>query len=163
MAKAKFELIVTIVNQGFADSVMDAARACGAKGGTILNARGTARQEAENKFDILIHPEKEIVLILARTDIKDAILHAIYKEVGLDTPGQGIAFYDYDKVLAEFEVSGWVASDNNISVTVTEKSGDVFTITFPKKGTAPMIIAVDPTQKWMNERVSVPSSWFYIE
>ncbi len=92
MAKAKFELIVTIVNQGFADSVMDAARACGAKGGTILNARGTARQEAENKFDILIHPEKEIVLILARTDIKDAILHAIYKEVGLDTPGQGIAF-----------------------------------------------------------------------
>ena len=92
MAKAKYELIVTIVNQGFADSVMDAARACGARGGTILNARGTARQEAENKFDILIHPEKEIVLIVARTDIKDAILHAIYKEVGLDTPGQGIAF-----------------------------------------------------------------------
>jgi len=92
MAKAKFELIVTIVNQGFADSVMDAARACGARGGTIINARGTARQEAEKKFDILIHPEKEIVLILARTDIKDAILHAIYKEVGLDTPGQGIAF-----------------------------------------------------------------------
>lgn len=70
---------------------------------------------------------------------------------------------DYDKVLAEFEVSGWVASDNNISVTVTEKSGNVFTITFPKKGTAPMIIAVDPTQKWMGERKSVPSSWFYTE
>ena len=68
---------------------------------------------------------------------------------------------DYDKELAVFEVSGWVASDNNISVTVTEKSGDVFTITFPKKGTAPMIIAVDPTQKWMGERVSVPKEWFY--
>ena len=69
---------------------------------------------------------------------------------------------DYDKVLAEFEVSGWVASDNNISVTVTEKSGHVFNITFPKEGTAPMIIAVDPTQKWMGERVSVPKSWFYL-
>ena len=92
MAKAKFELVVAIVNQGFGDSVMDAARACGARGGTIINARGTARQEAEKKFDILIHPEKEIVLILARNDIKDNILHAIYKEVGLDTPGQGIAF-----------------------------------------------------------------------
>ena len=68
---------------------------------------------------------------------------------------------DYDKVLAEFEVSGWVASDNNISVTVTEKSGHVFNITFPKEGTAPMIIAVDPTQKWMNERQSVPDTWFY--
>ena len=92
MAKAKFELVVAIVNQGFGDSVMDAARACGARGGTIINARGTARQEAEKKFDILIHPEKEIVLILAKNDIKDNILHAIYKEVGLDTPGQGIAF-----------------------------------------------------------------------
>lgn len=70
---------------------------------------------------------------------------------------------DYDKVLAEFEVSGWNAGANNISVTVTEKSGDVCTITFPKKGTAPMIIAVDPTQKWMGERKSVPSSWFYTE
>ena len=68
---------------------------------------------------------------------------------------------DYDKVLAEFEVTGWNASDNNISVTVTEKSGHVFNITFPKEGTAPMIIAVDPTQKWMGERVSVPSTWFY--
>ena len=68
---------------------------------------------------------------------------------------------DYDKVLAEFEVTGWNASDNNISVTVTEKSGRVFNITFPKEGTAPMIIAVDPTQKWMGERVSVPSTWFY--
>lgn len=92
MAKAKFELVVAIVNQGFGDLVMDAARACGARGGTIINARGTARQEAEKKFDILIHPEKEIVLILAKNDIKDSILHAIYKEVGLDTPGQGIAF-----------------------------------------------------------------------
>ena len=70
---------------------------------------------------------------------------------------------DYDKVLAEFEVTGWNANDNNISVTVTESSGKVFTITFPKKGTAPMIIAVDPTQKWMGERKSVPGSWFYTE
>ena len=68
---------------------------------------------------------------------------------------------DYDKELAVFEVSGWNAGANNISVTVTEKSGDVFTITFPKKGTAPMIIAVDPTQNWMGERVSVPKEWFY--
>ena len=68
---------------------------------------------------------------------------------------------DYDKVLAEFEVTGWNASENNISVTVTEKSGNVVNIKFPKKGTAPMIIAVDPTQKWMGERVSVPSTWFY--
>ena len=88
----KFELVVAIVNQGFGDSVMDAARQCGARGGTILNARGTAREEAESKYGIMIHPDKEVVLILANTKIKEKILHAIYEQVGLDTPGQGIAF-----------------------------------------------------------------------
>lgn len=88
----KFELIVCIVNSGFSDVVMDAARACGARGGTKINARGTARQEAETAFGISIHPEKEIVLILVKDDIRDAILHAIYKAVGLNSPAQGIAF-----------------------------------------------------------------------
>ena len=67
---------------------------------------------------------------------------------------------DYDKVLAEFDVTGWSASANNVSVKVNGKNGEVYSITFPKAGTAPMIIAVDPTQKWMPEQESVPASWF---
>ena len=69
---------------------------------------------------------------------------------------------DYDKVLAEFDVTGWSASANNVSVKVNGKNGEVYSITFPKAGTAPMIIAVDPTQKWMPEQESVPASWFYL-
>lgn len=69
---------------------------------------------------------------------------------------------DYDKVLAEFEVTGWNPQANNVSIKVNGKDGKVFAITFPKAGEAPMIIAVDPTQNWMKERVSVPDSWFYI-
>ena len=88
----EFEVILCIVNAGFSDSVMAAARECGAKGGTVINARGTAREDAEKTFGIVIEPEKEIVIILVDTKIKDAILHAIYKEAGLNTPGQGIAF-----------------------------------------------------------------------
>ena len=61
-------------------------------GGTVLNARGTAREDAEKLFNISIQPEKEIVLILASNDIKDNILHAIYQNVGLNTSAQGIAF-----------------------------------------------------------------------
>ncbi len=87
-----FELIFCIVDAGFSDSVMSAARECGAGGGTVLNARGTAREDAEKLFNISIQPEKEIVLILVNKDIKDDILHAIYKSVGLNTPAQGIAF-----------------------------------------------------------------------
>lgn len=88
----KFQLVVCIVNSGFSDTVMEAAREAGARGGTKINARGTARQEAEATFGISIHPEKEIVLILVNEDIRDAILHAIYKSVGLNSPAQGIAF-----------------------------------------------------------------------
>lgn len=90
--KQKYETIFCIVNSGFSDTVMDAARACGASGGTVIHARGTASKEAEKIFDIAIHPEKEIVMILVSKELKDPILHALYKTVGLNTPGQGIAF-----------------------------------------------------------------------
>ena len=86
------EVIFCIVNAGFSDEVMDAAREYGARGGTVIRARGTAGQEAEKLFNIAIQPEKEIVMILVDKKIKNDILHALYKAVGLNTPGQGIAF-----------------------------------------------------------------------
>ena len=86
------EAIFCIVNSGYSESVMNAAKKLGAKGGTVINARGTASKEAETFFHITITPEKEIVMILVPKKIKDDVLHALYKEVGLDTPGQGIAF-----------------------------------------------------------------------
>ena len=88
----KYEMIVCIVNTGFGDAVMSAARSCGARGGTVMNARGTATPEAESFFKITIQPEKEIVMIVVPAEIRDDILHALYKDVGLDTPGQGVAF-----------------------------------------------------------------------
>ena len=88
----EYEMIVCVVNTGFSDAVMSAARACGARGGTVINARGTANPEAESFFKITIQPEKEIVMIVVPSAIKDDILHALYKDVGLNTPGQGIAF-----------------------------------------------------------------------
>lgn len=87
-----YEMIVCIVNTGFSDAVMSAARECGARGGTVLHARGTANPEAEHFFKITIQPEKEVVMILAPVADKDAILHGIYKQIGLNSPGQGIAF-----------------------------------------------------------------------
>lgn len=87
-----YEVIMCVVNAGFTDAVMDAARNFGARGGTVIHARGTANPEAEKKFNITVQPEKEIVMILVESDVKDDILHALYKAVGLQTAGQGIAF-----------------------------------------------------------------------
>ena len=92
MATNSHELIICIVNNGFSDTVMEAAKDAGARGGTVLNARGTANKEAESFFHIAIQPEKEVVMILVDSKIKDAVLHALYQKAGLDTMGQGIAF-----------------------------------------------------------------------
>jgi nitrogen regulatory protein PII len=84
--------IMCIVNSGYSEEVMEAARKCGAKGGTIINARGTAKANTLEKFNIQIHPEKEIVMILAPIKIKDDILKSVYEKCGLQTEGNGIAF-----------------------------------------------------------------------
>ena len=55
-----YEIVFCIVNNGFSDVVMDAAKEYGAKGGTVLHARGTANKEAEKIFNITVQPEKEI-------------------------------------------------------------------------------------------------------
>ena len=88
----KHEVIFCVVNAGFSEAVMDAAKEFGARGGTVIHARGTANGEAEKLYQITVQPEKEIVMILVSSDIKNDILHALYRAVGLNTPGQGIAF-----------------------------------------------------------------------
>ena len=88
----QYEMILCIVNAGFSDAVMDTARKLGAGGGTVIHARGTASKEAETLFRITVQPEKEMVMIVVPKEKKAPILAALYDAVGLETPGQGIAF-----------------------------------------------------------------------
>lgn len=88
----KYEVIFCVVNAGYSELVMDAAREVGAKGGTVMHAKGTANKEAEKFFNIAIQPDKEIVMILVPQEIKDDVLHAIYRQAGLKSEGSGIAF-----------------------------------------------------------------------
>lgn len=88
----KFELLLVLVNSGFADTVMDSAREQGARGGTIIHARGTGTKEMEAKYGVVITPDKEMVMILVNAAIKDAVMAAVNKACGLATDGQGIAF-----------------------------------------------------------------------
>ena len=90
--KENYQVIFCIVNAGFTDVAMDSARQAGAKGGTIMHARGTANLSAEKLFGVTVQPEKEIVMILVEDGVRDEVLHALYKGVGQSTPAQGIAF-----------------------------------------------------------------------
>jgi nitrogen regulatory protein PII len=86
----RFELILSIVNQGFSDELMDAARAAGAQGGTVFHARGTARPEEEKFYGISLQHEKEIVAIVARKEQRRAILDAIKETCGKGTEADGV-------------------------------------------------------------------------
>ena len=92
MTTENHEVIFAIVNAGFAEEAMNIARAQGARGGTILNARGVAREKEAAFFGIPIHPEKEILMLVVEKAIRDDILNALYKEMGMGKKAQGIAF-----------------------------------------------------------------------
>lgn len=92
MTKQNKELLCCVINAGYSDIVMEAAKRKGAQGGTIFHGRGTADQDVEKFFGIKISPDKEIVMIVVDKEVKDDIMKEIYQDAGLDTKGQGIIF-----------------------------------------------------------------------
>lgn len=92
MEKSNFELVVAIINEGFSDLVMNAAIEEGARGGTILHARGTGNKSMEKKYGIAITPNKETVLILVNSSITDKVMSAVNKACGIETECQGFIF-----------------------------------------------------------------------
>jgi len=83
--------IFCVVNRGFTDLVMVAAKKAGANGGTVIHGRGTGNKDMEKFYGITVTPEKEVVIIVVRKDIVDKVLLQINQEAGLSSPGQGIA------------------------------------------------------------------------
>jgi len=86
------EVIFAIVNSGYAEDVMDIAREQGVRGGTILNARGVVKEEAAAFFGITLHQEKEILMMVVEKSIRDNVLNAIYRQMGMAKKAKGIAF-----------------------------------------------------------------------
>lgn len=92
MENSTHKLINVIVNKGFAEDTMDAARKAGASGGTIMNARGTAKEGDKKFFGIDIVPEKEMLMIVCENEKVSTILDAIKNLDCLKQPGTGITF-----------------------------------------------------------------------
>lgn len=87
-----YECIICIVNHGYTDLVMEAAKSVGARGGTILSGRGTGNKEITEFFGVTVTPEKDIALILVPKAIRDKVLFAVNEGAGMSTKGMGIAF-----------------------------------------------------------------------
>jgi nitrogen regulatory protein PII len=92
MTEAPFELIITIVNRGHFDTVKNAARALGARGGTLMHGLGVGGAEALQFLGIHLQPEKDVVLIVVQKEDAKGVMRAIVKEAGVSTPGKGVCF-----------------------------------------------------------------------
>ena len=90
--KGLCELIVTIVNKGDAEKVVEVSKGAGAGGGTIFFARGTGAHDQVKLFGIAIEPEKEVVLTLVESWKTEKVLAAIAEGLNLEQPGKGISF-----------------------------------------------------------------------
>lgn len=88
----KYELLVTISNQGYTELIMDAARKVHAAGGTVIHARGTGSHLAEKFMGVTLVPEKEMIFIVVRKDQKNDIMRAIMDEAGTGTKAGAIVF-----------------------------------------------------------------------
>ena len=87
-----YELIVAIANEGRTDQVMNAARSAGAAGGTVLHGKGTGAEGEKKFYTVSIAREKEVILIVARTEQKAGIMKAILEKAGPNTEAGTIVF-----------------------------------------------------------------------
>ena len=87
-----YELMIAIVNRGHVDDVMDVARQAGARGGTVLHAKGTSPEGASRFFGMSIADEKEMLMILTAAVQKKAIMRAIMDQAGIQSPAHTVMF-----------------------------------------------------------------------
>lgn len=88
----KYELLVTIANQGYTEQIMSAARKMNAGGGTVIHAKGTGMEGAEKFLGVTLAAEKEIIFIVVKSDMKNDIMRAIMEEAGLQSEAKSVVF-----------------------------------------------------------------------
>lgn len=95
-----YELIITIVESGASEEVVELAKGQGAKGATTFHGRGSGVHDTARFFGLEIEPEKDIVLVLVPHVLTNRILKAISEGLHMDQPGNGICFViDVKKII----------------------------------------------------------------
>ena len=90
--QSDYELIIAILEAGYTDMVMDAAREGGAGGGTVVHAKGTAAERAQKFFGISLADEKDMLYIVTSRAKRNDIMRSIMQKAGIDSKAHTIAF-----------------------------------------------------------------------
>jgi len=103
-----YEIVLVIANEGHTDTVMEAAREAGARGGTVLHGKGTGSKESAKFFGVSIATEKEVVLIVAKSSEKAAIMKSVIDKAGTQTDAGAVVMS-----LPVSAIAGFGMIDNN--------------------------------------------------
>lgn len=88
----QYELVLAVVERGFHDQVMDAAREAGATGGTVLHARSLHDEDVTSFLGIQLQGEKDVVAILTGAEEHTKVMQAVNVSCGLKTEARGLIF-----------------------------------------------------------------------
>ncbi|AEF80658.1 hypothetical protein [Leadbettera azotonutricia] len=86
------DLIIAVINRGYSEEFMTAAREAGAIGGTVIDARGLSHEGPVKFFGVSVQDEKEVVLILTNREKKVPIMQAVSQTCGLASKAEGLVF-----------------------------------------------------------------------
>lgn len=103
-----YEIVLVIANEGYTDTVMDAAREAGARGGTVLHGKGTGSTDAAKFFGVSIASEKEVIMIVAKSSEKAGIMKAVIDKAGTQTEAGAVVMS-----LPVSAIAGFGMIDNN--------------------------------------------------
>ena len=90
MNNSPYQLILAITNSGYTDTVMEAASAAGARGGTVIHARATDAENTNKFFGVAISEEREMIFLVTPTDKRTAIMQSIMEKAGAHTEAQTV-------------------------------------------------------------------------
>lgn len=90
--KFENELIIAVTNRGYTDNVMSVAREAGARGGTVIHARGTGDEASEQFFGTAVGAEKEMIFIVVERKDKNNVMNAIMEKAGINSEAQTFMF-----------------------------------------------------------------------
>ena len=110
-----YKLVVAIVQRGYSDEAINAARSKGAKGAVVINGKGKGESK-RSFFGFQVDPENETILILVKEEICVPVVKAIYAAVDFKSAARGMVF-----VLPVSYVSGMTHIKN-----ITDEAMDMY-------------------------------------
>ncbi len=85
------KLIIAMVKTKETDRIVEAVKAAGGTGATIIPARGTGIHEAKTFFGLTLEAQTDVVLFLMEETLVEPVMEVIYEVGRFKEAGTGIA------------------------------------------------------------------------